>query len=59
MAPALSNILRITSSLLMLMLLMFCMGAINLEAQDGSLASDEGTYIYIFNLVQMGGFFNV
>jgi hypothetical protein len=35
------------------------MGAINLEAQVGSLAPDEGTYIYIFNLVQMGRFFNV
>jgi len=35
------------------------MGAINLEAQDGSLAPDEGTYTYIFNLVQMGRFFNV
>eukprot|EP00258_Populus_trichocarpa_P030718 XP_024446737.1 probable leucine-rich repeat receptor-like serine/threonine-protein kinase At3g14840 [Populus trichocarpa] len=41
MAAALSDILRVTSSLLMLMLLMFCMGAINLEAQDGSLAPDE------------------
>eukprot|EP00258_Populus_trichocarpa_P031183 XP_024447202.1 probable LRR receptor-like serine/threonine-protein kinase At1g07650 isoform X2 [Populus trichocarpa] len=41
MAPALSDILRITSSLLVLMLLMFCMGAINLEAQVGSLAPDE------------------
>jgi len=46
MAPALSDILRITASLLVLMLLMFCMGAINLEAQDVSLAPDEGTYIY-------------
>ena len=59
MAPALSDILRITSSLLVLMLLMFCMGAINLEAQDVSPAPDEGTYTYIFNLVQMGRFFNV
>jgi len=25
---------------------MFCMEAINLEAQVGSLAPDEGTYIY-------------
>jgi hypothetical protein len=33
------------------------MGAINLEAQVGSLAPDEGVYIY--NLVQMGRFFNV
>ncbi|KAH8481094.1 hypothetical protein H0E87_031137, partial [Populus deltoides] len=41
MAPALSDILRITSSLLVLMLLMFCMGAINLEAQVGNLAPDE------------------
>ncbi|KAG6737307.1 hypothetical protein POTOM_058821 [Populus tomentosa] len=41
MAPALSDILRIMSSLLVLMLLMFCMGAINLEAQDLSLAPDE------------------
>ncbi|KAI9376943.1 hypothetical protein POPTR_019G007900v4 [Populus trichocarpa] len=41
MAPALSDILRITSSLLVLMLLMFCMGAINLEAQDVSPAPDE------------------
>ena len=56
MATALSDILRVTSSVLMLMLLMFCMGAINLEAQVGSLAPDEGTYIYIFNLVQMGRF---
>jgi len=46
MATALSDILRVTSSLLMLMLLMFCMEAINLEAQVGSLAPDEGTYIY-------------
>ncbi|KAG6738283.1 hypothetical protein POTOM_057892 [Populus tomentosa] len=64
MAPALSDILRLTSSLLVLLLLMFCMGAIILEAQDLSLAPDEGTYIYIyiyiyiyFNLVQMGRFF--
>nr|TKS05938.1 putative leucine-rich repeat receptor-like serine/threonine-protein kinase [Populus alba] len=41
MAPALSDILRITSSLLVLLLLMFCMGAIILEAQDLSLAPDE------------------
>ncbi|KAI9376960.1 hypothetical protein POPTR_019G009601v4 [Populus trichocarpa] len=41
MATALSDILRVTSSLLMLMLVMFCMGAINLEAQVGSLAPDE------------------
>ncbi|XP_061944348.1 probable LRR receptor-like serine/threonine-protein kinase At1g07650 isoform X3 [Populus nigra] len=41
MATALSDILRVTSSLLMLMLLMFCMAAINLEAQVGSLAPDE------------------
>ncbi|KAI5554392.1 hypothetical protein BDE02_19G009500 [Populus trichocarpa] len=45
MAPALSDILRITSSLLVLMLLMFCMGAINLEAQVGSLAPDEGVFL--------------
>nr|TKS10191.1 hypothetical protein D5086_0000085500 [Populus alba] len=41
MATALSDILSVRSSLLMLMLLMFCMGAINLEAQVGSLAPDE------------------
>ncbi|XP_073263169.1 probable leucine-rich repeat receptor-like serine/threonine-protein kinase At3g14840 isoform X2 [Populus alba] len=41
MATALSDILRITSSLLVLLLLMFCMGAINLEAQVGRLAPDE------------------
>nr|TKS05946.1 hypothetical protein D5086_0000128080 [Populus alba] len=41
MAPALSDILRLTSSFLLLMLLMFCMGAINLEAQDVSPAPDE------------------
>nr|TKS02604.1 putative leucine-rich repeat receptor-like serine/threonine-protein kinase [Populus alba] len=41
MAPALSDILRLTSSLLVLLLLMFCMGAIILEAQDLSLAPDE------------------
>uniref|UniRef100_A0A6N2KNV1 non-specific serine/threonine protein kinase n=2 Tax=Salix viminalis TaxID=40686 RepID=A0A6N2KNV1_SALVM len=41
MAPALSDILRITSTLLMLMLLTFCMGATNLEAQVGGLANDE------------------
>ena len=47
MAPALSDILRLTSSFLVLLLLMFCMGAINLEAQDASPAPDEGTNIYI------------
>ncbi|XP_073263168.1 probable leucine-rich repeat receptor-like serine/threonine-protein kinase At3g14840 isoform X1 [Populus alba] len=41
MAPALSDILRLTSSLLVLLLLMFCMGAINLEAQVRRLAPDE------------------
>uniref|UniRef100_A0A6N2KNW7 Leucine-rich repeat-containing N-terminal plant-type domain-containing protein n=1 Tax=Salix viminalis TaxID=40686 RepID=A0A6N2KNW7_SALVM len=41
MAPALSDILRITSPLLILMLLTFCMGATNLEAQVGGLANDE------------------
>ncbi|KAJ6744418.1 hypothetical protein OIU79_030694 [Salix purpurea] len=41
MAPALSDILRITSTLLMLMLLTFCMGATNSEAQVGGLANDE------------------
>ncbi|KAF9660929.1 hypothetical protein SADUNF_Sadunf19G0014800 [Salix dunnii] len=41
MAPALSDILRITSPLLILMLLTFCMGATNLEAQAGGLANDE------------------
>ncbi|KAF9660932.1 hypothetical protein SADUNF_Sadunf19G0015100 [Salix dunnii] len=41
MAPAFSDILRITSTLLMLMLLTFCMGATNLEAQVGGLANDE------------------
>ncbi|KAJ6744427.1 hypothetical protein OIU79_030703, partial [Salix purpurea] len=38
MAP---DILRITSTSVMLMLLTFCMGAINLEAQVGGLANDE------------------
>ncbi|KAG5223955.1 leucine-rich repeat receptor serine/threonine-protein [Salix suchowensis] len=38
MAP---DILRITSTSLMLMLLTFCMGAINLEAQVAGLANDE------------------
>ncbi|KAJ6296974.1 hypothetical protein OIU78_022656 [Salix suchowensis] len=41
MAPALSDILRITSPLLILMLLTFCMGATNSEAQVGGLANDE------------------
>ncbi|KAG5223957.1 leucine-rich repeat receptor serine/threonine-protein [Salix suchowensis] len=41
MAPALSDILRITSPLLVLVLLTFCMGATNLEAQVGGLANDE------------------
>ncbi|KAJ6761501.1 hypothetical protein OIU74_024200 [Salix koriyanagi] len=41
MAPALSDILRITSTLLILMLLTFCMGATNSEAQVGGLANDE------------------
>ncbi|KAF9660928.1 hypothetical protein SADUNF_Sadunf19G0014700 [Salix dunnii] len=41
MAIALSDILRITSTLLMLMFLTFCMGATNLEAQVGGLANDE------------------
>ncbi|KAJ6349259.1 hypothetical protein OIU77_006778 [Salix suchowensis] len=41
MAPALSDILRITSPLLMFMFLTFCMGATNLEAQAGGLANDE------------------
>ncbi|KAJ6422813.1 hypothetical protein OIU84_027731 [Salix udensis] len=41
MAPALSDILRITSSLLILMLLTFCMGATNLEAKVLRLANDE------------------
>ncbi|KAJ6761502.1 hypothetical protein OIU74_024201, partial [Salix koriyanagi] len=41
MAPALSDILRITSPLLVLVLLTFCMGATNLEAQAGGLANDE------------------
>nr|TKS10183.1 putative leucine-rich repeat receptor-like serine/threonine-protein kinase [Populus alba] len=41
MAAALSDILRLTSSSLMLMLLMLCMGAINLEAQEVSPAPDE------------------
>ena len=54
MAPALSDILRLTSSLLVLLLLMFSMGAINLEAQDLSLAPDEGTYIYIFLISWQG-----
>ncbi|KAF9660926.1 hypothetical protein SADUNF_Sadunf19G0014500 [Salix dunnii] len=44
MAPALSDILRITSTLLMLMLLTFCMGAINLEG----LANDEGSRRTVF-----------
>ncbi|KAJ6422822.1 hypothetical protein OIU84_027740 [Salix udensis] len=38
MAP---DILRVTSTSLMLMLLTFCMGAINLEAQVAGLANDE------------------
>ena len=46
MAPALSDILRIMSSLLVLLLLMFSMGAINLEAQDVSPAPDEGIHTY-------------
>ncbi|KAJ6296973.1 hypothetical protein OIU78_022655 [Salix suchowensis] len=41
MAPALSDILRITSPLLMFMFLTFCMGATNLEAQAGGLANEE------------------
>lgn len=41
MAAAVSDILRMTFSLLLLMLLTFCMKAIKLEAQAGLLASDE------------------
>jgi hypothetical protein len=45
MAAAVSDILRMTFSLLLLMLLTFCMKAIKLEAQAGLLASDEGTCV--------------
>ncbi|KAL9367368.1 hypothetical protein Peur_038567 [Populus x canadensis] len=41
MAAAVSDILRMTFSFLLLMLLTFCMKAIKLEAQAGLLASDE------------------
>ncbi|KAG6737116.1 hypothetical protein POTOM_059889 [Populus tomentosa] len=41
MATAVSDILRMTFSLLLLMLLTLCMKAIKLEAQAGLLASDE------------------
>ncbi|KAJ6315084.1 hypothetical protein OIU78_018550 [Salix suchowensis] len=41
MAAAVSDILRMTFSLLLLMLLTFCMKSIKLEAQAGLLASDE------------------
>ncbi|KAJ6754709.1 hypothetical protein OIU79_027343 [Salix purpurea] len=41
MAAAVSDILRMTFSLLLLMLLTFCMKSIKLDAQAGLLVSDE------------------